>query len=64
LVLSAETMLLTCVKIGTILNELNQASTWASSHRSTVECIQNDFWAYGMISTSRTPILNRHQHYI
>jgi hypothetical protein len=27
LVLSAETMLLTCVKIGTILNELNQAST-------------------------------------
>jgi hypothetical protein len=47
-----------------ISNELNQASTWASSPRSTIGCIQNDFWAYGMFSTNRAPILRRHQHYL
>jgi hypothetical protein len=31
-------------------NELNRASTWASSPRSTTGGIQNDFWAYCMFS--------------
>jgi hypothetical protein len=60
LVRSAQTMHLSCVKICTISNKLNQASTWASSPRSTIGCVQNDFWAYGMFSTNHAPTLNRH----
>jgi hypothetical protein len=53
-----------CVKISTISNELNQASTWASSPRSIIGGVQNDFWAYGMFSTNRAPILHPDQHYL
>jgi hypothetical protein len=56
LVHSAQTLHLSCVKISTISNELNQASTWVSSPRSTIGCVQNNFWAYGMFSTNRAPI--------
>jgi hypothetical protein len=63
-VCSAQTMHLSCVKISTISNELNQASSWASSPRSTIGCVQNDFWAYGIFSTNHAPILHRHQHYL
>jgi hypothetical protein len=45
------------------LTGLNQASTWASSPRSTIGCVQNNFWAYGMFSTNHAPVLNRHQHF-
>jgi hypothetical protein len=55
---------LCCIKISTISNELNQAFTWALSPRSIIWCVQNDFWAYGMFSTNRAPILNRQQHYL
>jgi hypothetical protein len=61
---SAQTMHLSCVKISTISNELNEASTWALSPRSTIRCVQNDFWADGMFSTNRAPIFNRHQNYL
>jgi hypothetical protein len=26
--------------------------------------MQNNFWAYGMFSTNRAPILHQHQHYL
>jgi hypothetical protein len=45
-------------------NELNQASTWASSPRSTIRCVQNDFWAYGTFGANLAPFLNRQQHYL
>jgi hypothetical protein len=64
LVCSSQTMHQSCVEIGTISNELNQASTWALSPMSTIGCIQNNFWAYGMFSTNHAFILNRHQHYL
>jgi hypothetical protein len=64
LVHSAQTTHLSCVTLSTISNELNQVSTWASSARSNIGCVQNDFWAYGMFSTNYAPILNRHQHYL
>jgi hypothetical protein len=60
----AQTIHLSCVKISTISNELNQASTWAWSSRSTIGCVQNNFWAYGIFSTDHAPILHRHQHYL
>jgi hypothetical protein len=60
---SAHTLHLSCVKISTISNKLNQASTWALSPRSTIKCVQNYFWAYGIFGPNHAPILNRHEHY-
>jgi hypothetical protein len=54
---SAQTLHLSCVKISTISNKLNKASTGASSPRSTIGCVQNYFWAYGTFGANRTPIL-------
>jgi hypothetical protein len=45
-------------------NEQDQASTWATSPRSTIGYVQNDFLAYVMFSASHAPILHRHQHYL
>jgi hypothetical protein len=59
-----QTVKLSFVKFSTISNELKQASTWASSPRGTIGCVQNDFWAYGMFSTNHARILHRHQHYL
>jgi hypothetical protein len=59
-----QTVHLSCVNISIISNELTQASTWASSLRSSIGCVQNDFWAYGMFSTNHAPTLNRQQHYL
>jgi hypothetical protein len=36
-------------------------STWASSPRSTIECIQNDYWAYGMFGANRAPQTDRNE---
>jgi hypothetical protein len=38
-------------------NEPKRASTWASSPRSTIRCVQNDFWGYGMFGKNRALIL-------
>jgi hypothetical protein len=38
-------------------NGPNRASTWDSSPRSTIGCVQNDFWAYGTFSANCAPIL-------
>jgi hypothetical protein len=40
-------------------NELNQASTWASSPRSTIRCVQNDFCAYGTFGANLAHILHQ-----
>jgi hypothetical protein len=39
-------------------------SSWASTPSGTIECVQNDFWAYGMSSTNHAHILHRHYHYL
>jgi hypothetical protein len=43
-------------------NKLNRASTWASSPRSTIGCVPNGLWAYGMFDTNYAPILQQHYH--
>jgi hypothetical protein len=40
------------------------ASTWGSSSRSTIGCVKNDFWAYGMFGVDRAPILHRHKYFL
>jgi hypothetical protein len=42
------------------LKRLKRASTWTSSPSGTIECIQNDFRAYGMSSANHAPILHWH----
>jgi hypothetical protein len=39
-------------------NVLNRASTWASSPKSPIECVQNDFYAYGTFGVNHAPILH------
>jgi hypothetical protein len=41
-------------------NRPNRAFTWAPSPRSSIGCVQNDFWAYGTFSANRAPILCQH----
>jgi hypothetical protein len=43
-------------------NGLRRASTWPSSTRSTIGCVQNDFWAYEMSGANHAPIWQRHLH--
>jgi hypothetical protein len=37
------------------------ASTWASSPRSTIRCVQNDYWAYGTFGANRAPQTDRNE---
>jgi hypothetical protein len=39
----AQIVHISCIKISTISNRLKRASTWASSPRSTIGCVQNNF---------------------
>jgi hypothetical protein len=41
-------------------NKPKRDSTWCMSHRSSIRCVQNDFWAYGMFGANRAPILHQH----
>jgi hypothetical protein len=41
-------------------NGLNRASTWASSPRTAIGFVQNDFWAYGTFGSNHAPILHLH----
>jgi hypothetical protein len=40
------------------------ASTWSTSSKSTIECVQNDFCAYGTFGANRAPILHWHYHHL
>jgi hypothetical protein len=37
-------------------------SRWATSPRSSIWCLKNDFWAYGTVSVNRAPILRQDYH--
>jgi hypothetical protein len=43
-------------------NRPKWGSTWASSPRSTIRCVQNDFCAYGTFGANRAPILHWRYH--
>jgi hypothetical protein len=47
------------LKLTLSLNGPKQASIWASSPRSTIRCIQNNFWAYGTFRANRAPIMHQ-----
>jgi hypothetical protein len=54
-----QTVHLLALKLTMSPNGPKCASIWASSHRSTIQCIQNNFWAYGTFGANRAPILHR-----
>jgi hypothetical protein len=56
---SAQSVDLCWSRLALSLNGLNQATTWATSPRSTIRCVQNDFWAYGMLGVNRAIILRQ-----
>jgi hypothetical protein len=41
------------------LNGPKRASTWASSPRNTIGCIQNGFWPYGILDANHPPIVHQ-----
>jgi hypothetical protein len=38
-------------------NRPKQGSTWPTSPRNSIGCVQNDFWTYGMFGAKYAPIL-------
>ena len=61
---STQTVHLSCVQISIMSERPKRGSTSASSPSGTIECVQNDFCAYGTLGAYRAPILHRHQHYL
>jgi hypothetical protein len=45
-------------------NRLRHDSTWAPTPRSSIGCVQNDFWASGMFYANRAHILRQGYHYL
>jgi hypothetical protein len=45
-------------------NRPKRAFTRASSPRSTIGCVQNDSWAYGIFGANRAPVLHLHKHHL
>jgi hypothetical protein len=46
------------------LNGMKWDSTWPTSPRGSIGCIQNYLWAYGMFGANRAPILHQDWHYL
>jgi hypothetical protein len=57
-----------CTYLGSRLslspNGPKQAFSWALSPRRTIECVQNDFWAYGMFGANHAHILQWNKHHL
>jgi hypothetical protein len=60
----AKTVHLSCTDTYTISKRTEQDSTWPTSPRSCIWCVQNIFWANGTFGANRAPILRQDQHYL
>ena len=56
----AQTMHLSYINTNTISKRTKWDSTWPTSPRSCIGCVQNYIWAYGTFSANRAPILHQH----
>ena len=52
-------MHLSYIDTNTISKQAEPESTWPSTPRSSIGCVQNDFWAYVMFDANRAPILHQ-----
>jgi hypothetical protein len=64
LVSSVQTVLLSCTDSSQSPNRLKWDSTWPTSPRSSIGCVQNDLRAYGMFGANHAPILRQDYHYL
>jgi hypothetical protein len=55
---------LSCTDTNNMSNGPKRDSLWPMSPRSSIGCVQNDFWAYGTFAAKRAPILNQDGHYL
>jgi hypothetical protein len=62
MVYSVQTVHLSWVRLALSPNRLKRASTSALTARSTIGCVQTNFWAYGTFGSNRAPFLHWHQH--
>jgi hypothetical protein len=58
----AQTVHLSCTDTNTVMEQTKRDSTWATSPRSSIVFVQNDFQAFGMFGATHAPILHRHWH--
>jgi hypothetical protein len=64
MVRSTQTMPYLVSRLALSLKGSKQASTWVLSPSGTIECVQNDFWAYGTSSANHAPISHWYYHYL
>jgi hypothetical protein len=55
----AQTMHLSCTDTNTVYKHKEVRFYMATSPKSSIGCVQNDFWAIGMSGTNCAPILHR-----
>jgi hypothetical protein len=60
----AQTMHLSCTNTTLSPNGKKRDSTRPTSPRSSIGCIQNDFWAYGTFDANHAPILLQDYRYL
>jgi hypothetical protein len=56
---SVQTVRLSCTNTNTIFKWTKRGSTWPTSHKSSIGCVQKDFQAYGMFGANHAPILHQ-----
>ena len=57
-------MHLSYINTNTISKQTERDSTWPTSPRSSIGCVQNDFRAYGTFGANRALILRQDYHYL
>ena len=53
----AQTVQLSYINTNTISKRTERDSTWPTSPRSSIRCVQSDFWALGTFIANRAPML-------
>jgi hypothetical protein len=60
----AQTMHLYCNDTNTVSKRIETRFHMAHSSRTSIRCVQDNFWAYSMLGTNRAPILYQDSYYL
>jgi hypothetical protein len=64
MVYSAQTLHLYCTDSNTTSKRIETRFHMTHSPRSSIGCVQDDFWADGTFDTNRAPFLHQNYHYL
>jgi hypothetical protein len=64
IVWSAQTMHPYCTDTNTVSKQTETRFHMTYTPRSSIECVQHDFWAVGTFDTNRAPFLRQDYHYL